>query len=100
MNKEDLLKIGLTEEQIKEVWRLNGVDMANLRKKGTPEEIQHLKNAISCMIEITSDKETLKRMLSDVNYHYHIVLQKERSKKTELCEAISDQEQHEQEESR
>ena len=53
MKKEDLQKLGLTEEQINEVFKMNGLDV-----NGTKSELEEMGNADKADITIMKNRRT------------------------------------------
>ena len=50
MTKTELLNIGLTPEQVREVQKLHGRDIVRHKERGEPEENQEIRNAVAGLL--------------------------------------------------
>ena len=71
MTKTELLNIGLTPEQVREVQKLHGRDIVRHKERGEPEENQRIRDAIVCMLPMLRRKIVLKQLLAEASRLYY-----------------------------
>lgn len=71
MTKTELLNIGLTPEQVREVQKLHGRDIVRHKERGEPEENQRIRDAIAGLLPMLRRKIILKQLLAEASRLYY-----------------------------
>ena len=71
MTKTELLNIGLTPEQVREVQKLHGRDIVRHKERGEPEENQEIRNAVAGLLPMLRRKIVLKQLLAEASRLYY-----------------------------
>lgn len=71
MTKTELLNIGLTPEQVREVQKLHGRDIVRHKERGEPEENQRIRDAIAGLLPMLRRKIVLKQLLAEASRLYY-----------------------------
>ena len=74
MKKEELMALGLDTETIKQIQKIHGNDMQRYKEKiemGGAIDLAKLRGAIINMIPMLNERESLRRILSDITYLYY-----------------------------